>query len=140
MHIVPGEQPGSSPPRFGAVGFYLVQHPAATIQRLSAWISRSVSSMSSSRTNLSPSPKHINMSFGGSAAGMNHSIQANRALRRGRNSLFERPVTRSHGHRKNSVEADPVPKHVREKFTQKLAREQQVEAFKFLLSVLLAIG
>lgn len=79
------------------------------------------------------------MSFGGSAAGMNHSVQANKALRRGRNSLFEREVIRSYGNWDNKVEHAPVSKEVREKFARKFVQERRMETLKLLLSVLLAI-
>lgn len=71
---------------------------------------------------------------------MNHSIQANKSLRRGRNSLFERPVTLSYGNREKTVQPAPVSKEVRERFARKLAQEQRIETYKLLLSALLAIG
>ena len=78
------------------------------------------------------------MSGGGSAAAMNHSIQANRALRRGRNSLFERPVMRSHGDRKELPERAPVPLQVRERFREQLKRERRTELRNWSLSIALA--
>jgi hypothetical protein len=70
---------------------------------------------------------------------MNHSIQANRALRRGRNSLFERPVTRSHGNRKQLPESVPAPVQVRERFREQLIRERRTEIRTWLWSIALAV-
>ncbi|WP_157472110.1 hypothetical protein [Neolewinella persica] len=70
---------------------------------------------------------------------MNHSIQANKALRRGRNSLFERPVTRSYGNRKNLPKREPVPIQVRERFREQLKWERRAELRKWSLSFVLAV-
>lgn len=70
---------------------------------------------------------------------MNHSIQANKALRKGRNSLFERPVTRSNGNKKELPIRVPVPAQVRERFRAQLKREQRADLRNWSLSIALAI-
>ena len=80
------------------------------------------------------------MGGGGVTGAMNSSIRANKALRRGRNTFFERPVQRSFGNRDNIVEHAPVSKEVREKFALKFVQERRMEVIKLLLSILLGIG
>jgi hypothetical protein len=79
------------------------------------------------------------MGGGGSAAAMNHSVQANRALRKGRNNLFERPVERSYGNRKHLPASAPVPIQVRERFREQLKRERRTELKTWAWSIGLAV-
>jgi len=80
------------------------------------------------------------MGFGGASHAMQKSIQDNRALVRGRNSLFERPVTRSRNYGDDIVKAEPVPPGTRARFIQKLAQEKRTDRLKYLASVLLTIA
>jgi hypothetical protein len=70
---------------------------------------------------------------------MNHSVQANRALRRGRNSLFERPVKRSHGNGEHLPKRAPVSAQVRERFREQLNQERRTELRKWTLSIMLML-
>lgn len=79
------------------------------------------------------------MGFGGSASAMINSIKDNRSLVRGRNHLFDRPVSRSYGNGEALPERPPVSASVRDKFREKLAQEKRNEYKKWAWTISLTI-
>ena len=75
----------------------------------------------------------------GSAASMMKSVKANRALRRGRNHLFDRDTKGSWGRGQPLENKDPVPIQVRERFRVQLRAERRADRRKLTLSVFLGL-
>ncbi len=80
------------------------------------------------------------MGFGGSAAAMINSIKSNRSLVKGRDHLFDRPVTRRSAPGGRAPGRAATPPAIRRKFQQQLAREKREVYRKWWLTLAITLG